>query len=274
MQGQPDARAAITLTDGSALGQRAVRGRRRADRPTAAGSAGSISTSQPAPYGSVLISSGSSASVVVAGHHRAGDRRVDLRHALGRLDLAERLAGRDRRARLGQLHVDDVAERVLREVGDADPHRRRCRRRPPTRARRCTAGPQESRCVPFVACLSPRRSGDRAGVLQAGGPRAARSPRPRRARSTITLPPSLRDRRRPPRRECSAPSAWSAGSPMTVIVYGPVSRAPSTTMPAARRRRSTSTRRSAPTPPSAPAICIASAPAPRSSCTALSTSAP
>ena len=34
---------------------------------SAAGSAGSISTSQPSPYGSVLISSGASSSVVVAG---------------------------------------------------------------------------------------------------------------------------------------------------------------------------------------------------------------
>src|SRR5205085_2906697 len=50
----------------------------------------------------------------------AGDRRVDLGDALGRLDLAQRVAGLERGADLGQLDEDDVAQGVLREVRDAD----------------------------------------------------------------------------------------------------------------------------------------------------------
>jgi hypothetical protein len=61
--------------------------------------------------------------VVEGGVHlddRAGDGRVDLRHRLGRLDLGAAGVGHHVGAHPGQLHVDDVTERVLREVGDAD----------------------------------------------------------------------------------------------------------------------------------------------------------
>src|SRR5690606_32618793 len=62
-------------------------------------------------------------------HQRLVDRghspvhgRVDVRDALGGLHLGERLAGRDRGAHVGQLHVHDVAQGVLGVVGDANPH--------------------------------------------------------------------------------------------------------------------------------------------------------
>ena len=50
----------------------------------------------------------------------AAHRREQLGHRLDRLDRAERLAGRDRAADVRQLHEDDVAELLLRVVGDAD----------------------------------------------------------------------------------------------------------------------------------------------------------
>ena len=50
-----------------------------------------------------------------------GHRCVDVRHRLGRLDLAERAPGFQRRSRLGQLDEHHVAEGVLGEVGDAHP---------------------------------------------------------------------------------------------------------------------------------------------------------
>ena len=50
----------------------------------------------------------------------AGDRRVQLRDRLDRFDGAERLALLERGADLRQLDVDDVAELLLRVVGDAD----------------------------------------------------------------------------------------------------------------------------------------------------------
>ena len=48
------------------------------------------------------------------------DRGVDVGHRLGGLDLAEALAGLDRRSRPRGADEDDVAERVLGVVGDAD----------------------------------------------------------------------------------------------------------------------------------------------------------
>ena len=50
----------------------------------------------------------------------AADGRVDVGHRLGGLDLAERLAGLHRGTSGRHLDVHDVAERVLRVVGDAD----------------------------------------------------------------------------------------------------------------------------------------------------------
>ena len=54
----------------------------------------------------------------------AGDRGVEVADGLGRLDLAARRRRRSTSvADVGQGDVDDVAERVLRVVGDADAHR-------------------------------------------------------------------------------------------------------------------------------------------------------
>ena len=50
----------------------------------------------------------------------AGHRRVELGHGLHRLDRAERLPLLQLRADLRQLDVHDVAELLLRVVGDAD----------------------------------------------------------------------------------------------------------------------------------------------------------
>ena len=119
---------------------------RRAGRSSAAGSAGSISISQPVAVRVGVDQLGLVLELLVAGHHGAADRGVDLGDALGRLDLAERLARLHRGARLGQLDVDDVAERVLRVVGDADPDRADgCGARDPLVLGRCSAAPLGSR---------------------------------------------------------------------------------------------------------------------------------
>ena len=47
-------------------------------------------------------------------------RRKELRDGLHRFDGSKRLARRDGASRIGQLDEDDVAELILREVGDAD----------------------------------------------------------------------------------------------------------------------------------------------------------
>ena len=52
----------------------------------------------------------------------AGDRRVQVRDGLGRLDLAAGLPRGHRGADLGQVHVDDVAQGVGGDGGDADGH--------------------------------------------------------------------------------------------------------------------------------------------------------
>ena len=90
--------------------------------PTCHRRAAAISTSQPSPYGSVLTSSGCDVECLVTRDDLAGDGRVDLRHALRRLDLTEGLARRSPSAPTsGRRHEHDVAESVLRVVGDADP---------------------------------------------------------------------------------------------------------------------------------------------------------
>jgi hypothetical protein len=49
----------------------------------------------------------------------AGDRRIDIGHGFRGFDLAERLSGGDLGSRPWKIDVNDVAERVLREMGDA-----------------------------------------------------------------------------------------------------------------------------------------------------------
>src|ERR1041385_6632771 len=55
---------------------------------------------------------------------RAGHRRVQIRHGFHRLDRAEHVPPPERRAYLGEVDVDDVAELSLRVIGDADVHDR------------------------------------------------------------------------------------------------------------------------------------------------------
>src|SRR5664279_4690642 len=57
----------------------------------------------------------------VGRNHLTGDRSVDLRDRLGRLDLADQPAGLHGGARGGELDEDHVPERILGVVGD--PHR-------------------------------------------------------------------------------------------------------------------------------------------------------
>ena len=66
------------------------------------GVGGRISTIHPSPYGSVLISSGAVSRSRFA-RDRAGDRRVQVAHALGRLHLADRSARLTSAADLGQV---------------------------------------------------------------------------------------------------------------------------------------------------------------------------
>src|SRR6267143_3056609 len=54
--------------------------------------------------------------------YRAGERRVQLRHRLHRLDRAEHVAACQHGADLGQVHVHHIAELALGVVGDADLH--------------------------------------------------------------------------------------------------------------------------------------------------------
>ena len=51
---------------------------------------------------------------------RSRDRRVHVRHGLRGFHLAECLLRGHVGADIGDVHVDDVAERILRVVGDAD----------------------------------------------------------------------------------------------------------------------------------------------------------
>src|SRR5919112_1407501 len=55
--------------------------------------------------------------------HPTRDRCIDVAHRLGRLELAARRGRLDRGPDLGQVDIDDVTERLLGVIGDADPHR-------------------------------------------------------------------------------------------------------------------------------------------------------
>ena len=168
---------------------------------------------------------------------------------------------------LGQRHVDDVAERVLGVVGDADPDR----------ALVLARGAH-----PLVLGGVLQVVGVQAGLLgSAQRSRAAagycgRARRTRRCvgsttrldveRAAARRPPA---RRRPPRAGRSgragtpAPPPSVAGSPITSMTYGGSTSVAVDQEPAGRRPRTTvcaTTRTS-------PLICIASAPAVRSSWT-------
>src|SRR5512143_1584608 len=58
--------------------------------------------------------------LVVDGRDRSGDRRIDVGRGLHRLDDGARLGGSDDAPDLRQLDVDEIAERRLRVIGDAD----------------------------------------------------------------------------------------------------------------------------------------------------------
>ena len=73
-----------------------------------------------ASWGVSLILSGEFLSSSLIGGHGAGDGRIEVADRLHALDGAEGGVGGDRVADLGHVHIDDVAQRVLRVVGDAD----------------------------------------------------------------------------------------------------------------------------------------------------------
>ena len=181
---------------------RSSRPRRSSPRRTGPGSAARASSSSAA-FTSTIV---------------PRDRRVDLRHRLRRLDLgAARVAATTAQPDVGELHVDDVAERVLGVVGDADARPRRRRPRP-TRAPRCTAAVRElHRLLPPVrpcrlpadvaarcraeVLLSARILADARGRTpgRAGVPRGRCRPRPTRGsaapRGRAARAPSRRSRR-------------------------------------------------------------------------------
>jgi hypothetical protein len=112
---------------------------------------------------------------------------VDVGHGLGRLDLAERPPPAPR-CRPRALHEDDVAERVLRVVRDADRTRRRSDldarpTRDPSSSgdRRARAWQRSAHRTLARRSRRQRTAADAAGVIlgRARGPR-----RPRRARPT------------------------------------------------------------------------------------------
>ena len=76
--------------------------------------------SQPSPYGSSLTISGSSTAFWFTSSTSPDSGEIDVRDGLDRLDLAVGRVLRDGRADLGRLEVDELAERVLREPGDAE----------------------------------------------------------------------------------------------------------------------------------------------------------
>ena len=76
--------------------------------------------SQPAPCGSEFNVSGASRERGVGFGHFAGHRRINLADGLHRFHRAEHLPGRDLRADRGHFHEHDVAQFMLRVVGDSD----------------------------------------------------------------------------------------------------------------------------------------------------------
>ena len=77
-------------------------------------------TSQPSPYGSPLIVSGSSTAFSFTSSTSPESGAIDVRDGLDRLDLGIRLILRHGRADLGRLEVDELAERVLGVPGDPE----------------------------------------------------------------------------------------------------------------------------------------------------------
>ena len=73
-----------------------------------------------APCASLLIFSGRGRQFAVHLGHGAGGRRVQIRDRLHRFHRAKRLAGGDLGADFGQFDENDVAQRLLGVVGDAD----------------------------------------------------------------------------------------------------------------------------------------------------------
>ena len=100
---------------------RGVEQRGRAS-PASAG----FSRNSQAAYASSFTALGRARQRVVDGDDLAGDRRVDVGGGLHRFDDGAGLARRQLAADRGQLDEDEVAQRCLRVVGDAD--RSRCRR--------------------------------------------------------------------------------------------------------------------------------------------------
>ncbi len=161
----------------------------------------------------------------------AAERRVDVADRLGRLQLADGVTARQVAADLGQRDVDDVAERVLRVVGDADPDGARPRRGP-TRARWCTSGRRGTRCS------SPLRSVDREQAIRSSRARrtaasaacATLSTRTCCSSSTVTLPPTpSTSSTKPPVKSRAVASV--CGSPIASMTYGAWTRCPSTSTP-------------------------------------------
>ena len=150
------------------------RRRRAADRRVAvvAGDADARPAS-PRRTGSALIVSGASVEGLVDGAHRPGHGGVDVGDGLGRLDLADRGARGHLVTDGGQLHEDDVAERVLRVVGDPDPddgrRARRCPAPAPTRAGRCSGGRQAWPCGESPGGRMASLQGPAASVRAVGG---------------------------------------------------------------------------------------------------------
>ncbi len=96
-----------------------------------------------------MIISGLSGRSSLTSMHLAADGRVDVRHGLHGLDDAERLVLADLVADRRQFDEDDVAELLLRVVGDAD--RRDLPRSAPTRARCEYFRSRETPCT-LLAC--------------------------------------------------------------------------------------------------------------------------
>ena len=82
----------------------------------------SSSNSQPSPYGSAFTVSGLLSSRRVDGRDHPRHRAEDVGHALGRLQLAARVARPDGLPHGRQRGEDDVAELVGGVLGDAHPH--------------------------------------------------------------------------------------------------------------------------------------------------------
>src|SRR5262249_5438536 len=122
--GQPDARvrhAASSQVTGSALScERRVRG--RVEQPVHGRGVGRLDLDEPTrPVRVGIDQLGLPVELFVRGRQGARHGGVDLRDALGRLALAERLPRLDRDTRVRQGDEHDVTERILSKVRYADP---------------------------------------------------------------------------------------------------------------------------------------------------------